>query len=92
MNTPWGKATRIWQITTGVLYVKTKSHGGYQLTPERNEEIPAPLRKADCWYEEDCEAAIVASFVNDECFEAKREMARGMVVRWFPEAAIHLPV
>jgi len=57
-RTPWGAADYVYDIAPGIAEVGTDSHGGIKLSPERNREVPAALRRSSGWYEEDCEAAI----------------------------------
>lgn len=77
-NTPWGRADAIEQVADGITFYSTPSHGGYYLSPERNEQVPQRYRdfaakwskgyfdgsaKAYGWYEEDCAAlAVVVTF------------------------------
>lgn len=92
MKTPWGTAQTKTQVTRGVIFVTTASHGGYKLTPKRNQEIPSPFRTTDGWYEEHCEAALVAYFLQDDCFTAYKSIARETVEHWFPNALAMEPV
>ncbi|WP_156250944.1 DUF7007 domain-containing protein [Pseudactinotalea terrae] len=57
-RTPWGAADVVYDIADGIAEVGTPSHGGIKLSPQRNKLVPAPLRNASGWYEEDCEANI----------------------------------
>jgi hypothetical protein len=86
MHTPWGKSQSFEQVTNGVIFVTTASHGGYKLSAERNKEIPMPYRTSDGWYEEDCEAALVGYFLQDACFDAFKSIAKETVQHWYPEA------
>ena len=59
----WGGVQTVRTIVPGIREVSTASHGGLVLSDELNARIPAPLRRADGAYEEDCEwAVVVASF------------------------------
>jgi len=75
MYTPWGPSQTEEEIAPGIIAVSTAGHGGYRLTPERERQMHPALRKTDrtyCplgWYEEDCEAALVAlAFRHLDCF------------------------
>lgn len=64
-STPWGTADCVTEVTDGIWFLSTPSHGGYYITPDRRSEMPAALREADTfaggnWYEEDCDWSIVA--------------------------------
>ncbi|GGB83279.1 hypothetical protein GCM10008019_44250 [Deinococcus soli (ex Cha et al. 2016)] len=60
---PWGVVTYQEEVMPGVIFVETGSHGGYLLSPAVNERIPAPVRRANGYYEQDIEAALCAYFV-----------------------------
>lgn len=55
----WGLVQEAIQRAPGIAIISTASHGGIKLSRERNAVIPAPLRTADGWYEEDAEEYIV---------------------------------
>lgn len=65
-NTPWGPAQGVERIADGIHNVYTSSHGGYHLSPERNEVVPSYMRCEDGWYEEDCDWVIVATVFPTE--------------------------
>lgn len=52
--TPWGIAQSVVPQAEGIFAVETSSHGGFYLTPLRNQRIPIQFRSEDGWYEEDC--------------------------------------
>ena len=65
METPWGVAQTVTVIADGIESVSTSSHGGIRLSAERQAQMPerfVGLNKygRGCWYEEDCEWALVA--------------------------------
>lgn len=65
MQTPWGWADHVREITSGIIEVGTSSHGGIRLSPERIALIPKDwLRCVDlregCWLEEDQDWCIAA--------------------------------
>lgn len=71
-TSPWGKVQHLSILAPGIVSVSTASHGGIWLSPDRERRIPpaghaiarqyAPAQ----WYEEDCDACIVAV-----CFAAE---------------------
>lgn len=61
--TPWGPAQTRYKYTDQVSFYSCAGHGGYKVNKADNARIPAPLRNADGWYEEDCESAIVHYFL-----------------------------
>ena len=54
-HSKWGLVQEEIQRAPGIATTTTASHGGIKLSPEPNAAIPAPLRTADGWYEEDAE-------------------------------------
>lgn len=65
LSTPWGLAQHRKEMIPGVWSVDTAGHGGFWLSPERRDQLPAWARLAPStycskpeWWEEDCEAAI----------------------------------
>ena len=90
-RTPWGTADWVTHMAPGIVSVSTPGHGGVKLSPERNRKIPAPLRQASGWYEEDCEVyipmmAFPEAFVRDgQTVEEVREFGKQGVIRWMPE-------
>lgn len=61
--TPWGPAQVRYKYTDEVSFYSCAGHGGYKVNITANRYIPAPLRNADGWYEEDCESTIVHHFL-----------------------------
>lgn len=59
-ETPWGRPDWQREIAHGVTVVATPSHGGYYLDSLANALVPAPIRIASGWYEEDCDWSRVA--------------------------------
>src|SRR3546814_13103769 len=55
ISTPWGMAQSSEIYADGVVFHSTASHGGIKLDRARNAAMPAMLRVASGWYEEDCE-------------------------------------
>ena len=62
---PWGRVNHLQQITEGIAWVSTPSHGGIKLSAERNKQMPAAFKVAGGWYEEDCEASKVIAVFPD---------------------------
>lgn len=83
-RTPWGSAQHAEQIAPGITAVSTAGHGGIKLSPERNAAVAVPWRTRSGWYEEDCEASIVAMTFPDE-FPGSAESARASARNWFPD-------
>ena len=86
MNTPWGSSQHQQKFAEGVVFYETASHGGFKLSQSKNNKIPIPLRRGDCWYEEDCEACKVLYFFH-ELFKnnCTKEKALECLHTWFPE-------
>ena len=64
-STPWGKPDHMETIAEGIHFFQTPSHGGYLISEDRYQSMPAHLRDIKTfaggrWYEEDCDWAIVA--------------------------------
>ena len=65
IETPWGPSQHQHQHehADGIVFHSTASHGGYQLSPQRQielHEVAAFKPFGPEWLEEDCEAALVA--------------------------------
>lgn len=65
IETPWGVSQSVDPIAPGIDRVSTASHGGFRLSQERLDAMPATLRTfgpwaGAGWYEEDCDWAVVA--------------------------------
>ena len=83
--TPWGGSQDAEVYAEGIVFHSTASHGGFWLDDARNAAMPAALRVADGWYEEDCEWAKV-SFGFPALFTAyERRMAEKTLRDTFPE-------
>lgn len=66
-HTPWGTPDHACAYDEGVTFYGTASHGGFHLSAEANEKVPAAWRAASFkrlgeagWYEEDCDWCMVA--------------------------------
>jgi hypothetical protein len=69
-STPWGTSQISETYARGIMYYSTASHGGYHLSPTRNMVVPEYMRKADGWYEHDCEWAIAATIFPEAWVKA----------------------
>lgn len=88
---PWGPIQYAHNLAEGIVFVSTASHGGFWLSQERRDAVPALWRRyaaswshgwGDQWYEEDCAAcAVILSFpeVFDDDPEAVK-VARNMMM------------
>lgn len=69
INTPWGQSQGIYPVIKGVTTHTTASHGGYQLSKDRQDNLAARgMPEVWCceWYEEDCEiAAVILGFSGE---------------------------
>lgn len=59
-RSPWGEIDSVSAVAPGIVFASTASHGGYRLSPERNQFVPSRLRQMNRWYEEDTAFAIIA--------------------------------
>lgn len=80
-RTPWGNATWVEHLAPGIAFVSTEGHGGVKLSPERRKGIPAPLRVATTWWEEDCERSIVGMYFPEAFGERMTRKGREENVR-----------
>jgi hypothetical protein len=77
VSTPWGLADQSSQIADGIIFHSTPSHGGFELSSERNESLQRKFKfntfAGGKWYEEDCDAcAVVIAFPT--CFSTQKVM------------------
>ena len=86
MQTPWGAAQTRKELAPGIIEVSTASHGGILLAPELNAQVPAYMRSADGWYEEDADWAIVATVFPEVFTEEHREQAKNTMKNSMPAA------
>ena len=69
---PWGPIQYAHNLAEGIVFVSTASHGGFWLSQERRDAVPALWRRyaahwahgwGDQWYEEDCaRSAVILTF------------------------------
>ena len=83
-STPWGSADFATDYTEGVTFYTTPSHGGFHVSRARTAEMPAHLRNAAGWYEEDCEWAKVATAFPTLFTEKDLEAAERTLKNWCP--------
>lgn len=92
-RTPWGEAQTVDHIADGIAIATTAGHGGVKLSPQRNREVPAPLRERSGWYEEDCGWYIPAYTFPDELAsqphisdspDELRASAEDRIKQWYP--------
>lgn len=84
-KTPWGTADSSKVYARGLVLYGTPSHGGFHLTPRVNALIPAPFRRNDGWYEEDCEGAKVI-YAFPHLFSLETQLgAIDMLKNYFPD-------
>jgi hypothetical protein len=69
VDSPWGYVQHQTIIAPGITQVSTAGHGGILLSPERQNAMPAALRREHASYEEDCAWSLVAVAFPEE-FEA----------------------
>jgi len=81
-RTPWGAADAVYAVADGIAEVSTPGHGGIKLSPQRNKLVPAPLRNANGWYEEDCEANIAMWVFPAEYAEHRSRGEYGSQDQW----------
>ncbi|MDH6284061.1 DUF7007 domain-containing protein [Prescottella agglutinans] len=86
-SSPWGEVQYGNVLADGIIVVGTASHGGVRISAERLRQMPPALRLGRRrWFEEDCEAALVAVAFADELGhdDARRENAARSVADYFP--------
>ncbi|WP_458683618.1 DUF7007 domain-containing protein [Prescottella equi] len=86
-RSPWGEVQYGKVLVDGIITVGTAGHGGVRISAERLRQMPAALRLGRRrWFEEDCEAALVAvAFADDLSLDEKaRENAARSVANYFP--------
>ncbi len=84
-SSPWGAVQNSEHLGSGIYSVSTSSHGGIFVPPELNRQIPAYLRNADGFYEEDSDWAIPAlAFPQVEWFAKNQDGAKNTLKKWRP--------
>lgn len=82
--TKWGPSQSKRNITRGINFYSTASHGGYILSEGMNKRIPEYARELDRHYEEDCDWAIVVIFLPQYFEDKEREAAYKTLKNWHP--------
>lgn len=88
MDTPWGESQSCQVVAPGIVFHSTASHGGYCLRADRMRELPEKLRGLNRygggnWFEEDCEAAIVAAAFPQYFTAEEVDRAKAAVRHWY---------
>lgn len=77
-HSPWGKPQSTTIIIPGILIVTTASHGGIHVNPTYQKRIPAYMRSANGWYEEDSQWSIpyvaLEHEIRNQCPDTDREL------------------
>jgi hypothetical protein len=95
-ETPWGHADQVTEKARGIVFYSTPSHGGFHLDRERQAAIQRampdfkPFTGAP-WYEEDCDAAVVAAFFH-EAFSAREVAGAVAMIRAMAHMPRYVPV
>ncbi len=83
-TTIWGPSQSKRNVARGINWYSTASHGGIVLSEGMNKRIPEYARAEDRSYEEDCDWAIVVTFLPGY-FESKElEAAKKTLKNWHP--------
>lgn len=85
-SSPWGGVDHAKEYGPGIWSVSTPSHGGFQLSQERNDAVAECWRAASGWYEEDCEWAVVCATWPELFGETWRLQADVTLRNWMPDA------
>jgi hypothetical protein len=86
-RSPWGKVQDAWVKGEGIVSVSCAGHGGVKVSAKQNKRIPESVRKADGWYEEDVEWAIVALCFPEAYPDPEHQkQAKCTVADYYPEA------
>lgn len=92
MHTLWDTPEMATQRLPGIWSVKTRSHGGFVLSDERQAAMPEALRLDSIYYEEHVDWTLVilgfeAEFaaLKDQHFEFERGLAHQTARHWRPE-------
>lgn len=97
-RSPWGEIQYADHIAPGIASVGTAGHGGIKLSPERNRHVPAGVRRASGWYEEDCEQHAVCYTFPEEMagLMGDAERTRSAAVQglrdWYPQECADLGI
>lgn len=86
VRTPWGAADDAIRYGDGIVLYGTPSHGGFRLDEAAQDRVHPALRSRGGWYEEDCEAAVVAHTFPHLFTTYERQKARRTLIDWTPYA------
>ena len=87
-HSPWGTPDHVLPVAEGIAFVTTPSHGGYRLSSERLAAMPEHLRIDRLntgWFEEDCDAAMVAVTFPKYFSAIQVQAAWDSLKRWHKE-------
>lgn len=84
-SSPWGKIQHVKQVADGVYSVSTAGHGGLKLDAKQNAKMPAALKVAGGWYEEDEAWSLVAIGLPEYFSDEVVAGAEKIVKDWYPD-------
>jgi hypothetical protein len=82
--TPWGKADFAYTYARGIISYSCPGHGGFHLSKTRNDRVHSAWRRADGWYEEDVEWAVVALTFPEHFHRDIVRAAQETAKSWLP--------
>ena len=82
----WGTVDFAKHVAPGITQVVTSSHGGYVISPERNQRIDPAWRDQDGCYEEDCDWSVVVLTFPGEFSADDVAAADSCARRWHEDA------
>lgn len=96
MYTPWGQSDSKEKLAEGIVSYSTPSHGGIQLSTERQAQLPAGIKNflnSLEWWEEDCDWVVPYILFKDDIqkqgtaykFSENLESAYIIAKRYHPE-------
>ena len=88
LHSMWGKVQHAEQLLPGIWSVGTAGHGGFILSAQRNDAVPAYMRQRGAQYEEDCDWCLPVIAFEDEFLQGGQdrlvEAARRTFIDWHP--------
>lgn len=85
VRTPWGMSQTAKSFGEGITVYSTASHGGFKVDPATLKMMPAALRIAGGWFEEDCNASLVVVAFPDRFPSEHVEIAMRDLKNLFPD-------
>ena len=85
VGTPWGQSQTAHPHGDGITFYSTSSHGGFRVDSPTLKMMPAPLRVAGGWFEEDCDASLVIVAFPDRFSPSEVESAMRDLKNTFPD-------